>query len=173
MNYVLIGIIIFAITCIICCLCSSIIGGYIWYNKSTTIETAPTIPITLASDPNLLYNYVININDGTNTKILMSGKVSSQTFINNINTALVANNITNIVATIVPTINTNVIEHYKITTDTTYYLTTDNENMLYVLMLILPDYTPLVYTVINTKETSPITITPGMKSVSLAKLKSF
>lgn len=168
MNYALIGIIIFVIICIICCLCSSTIGAYIWYNKSTTIktETVPAVT-TLASDPNLLYNYTI----GTSTKVLMSGKVSSQTFINNINTALVANNITNIVATIVPTVNVNVTEHYKITTDTSYYLTTDNENMLYVLMLILPDYTPLVYTVISTKETSPITITPGMKSVSLAKLK--
>lgn len=171
MIYILLGVIV--IIFILFCLSSSI-GVYMFYNRDKSTSTTPDstpkpIEVTLDKDPKLIYNYTIS----NNTRVLMSGKISSDTFINNINMGLTASGISTLVAKIVPSFNKEVIvkEYYKIVVDNnTYYLTTDSEDMLYILMLILPDYTAVVNTVINTKETSNITITPGMKNVSLSKL---
>lgn len=171
-HIIIILVVVLIVVLFISCV-SSCVGYY--FSK---IEASPKVipikkvekpaEITLDNDPNLIYNYTIE----SNNKVLMAGKISSETFINNINTGLVASGISTIIAKVVPTPSTTgVIEHYKIVVDSnTYYLTTNNEDMMYVLMLILPDYTPTVNTIISTKQTSNLTITPGMKTVSLSKL---
>jgi hypothetical protein len=174
------GLIIALVICICLCVCAIIIslGSYIWYTSSKSTSITPInkkpkntvvipTPITLDKDPNLIYNYTVS----SNSKVLMSGKVSSEILINNMNTSFLSNGLT-INAKVDPNNNNaTVIEHYKINdNENTFYLTTDSENMLYVLMLILPDYVKLTNTIISTNASSPITITSGMKPVALRTL---